>query len=127
MSQALVALFAPYCQGLARRRELERALELLNAGMLEGARRLRPEGVRPYQLQWQAAASPLDPARVNLRLADGAGQPLADYRFELPTHSLVLWLMDALAAADVGDGALDLPDSFWAWLILGIDPAAQAP
>jgi hypothetical protein len=127
MSQALVALFAPYCQGLTRRPELERALALLAHGCLEGARRLRPEGARPFQLHWQAAASPLELTQASLRLVDGAGQIVADYRFELPTHRLVLWLMDALVAAEAGGEAVDLPESFWAWLIQGLDPTMQAP
>lgn len=126
MSQARVALFAPYCQGLTRRQDLERALELLSGGVLEGQRPLRPEGSRAFQLRWQAGASPLDPAQVYLRVAGVSKGPAAEYSFDLPTHRLVLWLMDALAAASDG-AALDLPGSFWVWLILGLPPEAEAP
>ena len=52
---------------------------------------------------------------------------MADYSFDIPTHRLVLWLMDGLAAADGDAGVVDLPDSFWHWLILGLEPEAQAP
>lgn len=126
MSQARVALFAPYCQGLTRQQDLERALELISAGGVDGQRALRPAGSRPFQLQWQAGASPLEPAQVMLRVAAAPEGSGAEYSFELPTHRLVLWLMDALAAAPPG-GALDLPESFWCWLILGLTPAAEAP
>lgn len=126
MSQAHVALYAPYCQGLTRQHELEQALDLLGRGVLEGQRPLRPSGSRPFQLQWQAGVSPLDPARVSLRIAVAPGDPGVDYTFEVPTHRLVLWLMDAQAAAASG-AALDLPESFWVWLILGLPPEAEAP
>ena len=127
MSQALVALFAPYCQGLTRGQHLERALALLATGELAGERRVRPQGGRPFSMRWQAAASPLEATPVNLRLADGRGDAVADYSFDIPTHRLVLWLMDGLAAADGAAGVVDLPDSFWHWLILGLEPEAQAP
>jgi len=126
MSQARVALFAPYCQGLTRQPDLERALELLSTGGLQGQRPLRPAGVRPFQLQWQPGASPLDPAQLRLQVDAAPDCPGAEYSFQLPTHRLVLWLMDALASAPAG-GPLDLPESFWFWLILGQPPTAEAP
>lgn len=120
-----MALYAPYCQGTARRAELVRALELLAAGSLEGARPLRPTGARPFRLHWRAAASPLDRSTAQLEIAGANDQPGHDYSFELPTYQLVLWLMDAVGAG-APDQPVDLPESFWRWLILGLDPAAMA-
>jgi hypothetical protein len=127
MAQALVALYAPYCQGLTRQHDLERALDLLRVGVLEGERPLRPQGSRRFEFRWQAGSSPLDPAQACLRIAASTEQPGADYSFELPTHRLVLWLMDALAPVEASGAAPDLPESFWFWLILGQPPAAEAP
>ena len=126
MSEALVALYAPYCQGMARQADLERALNLLAVGALQGERQLRPSGSRRFNLSWRHANSPLDPSQASLRFEDAvAGEPL-EYSFELPTYRLVLWLMDWVAAGGQTGGAVDLPDSFWRWLILGLDPAAAA-
>jgi len=121
-----VALYAPYCQGMARRQELQRALELLAAGSLQGARPLRPAGARPFSLSWRAADSPLDLSAASLRFAGGPDLAPPEYNFELPTYRLVLWLMDWVAAGGGPAQPVDLPDSFWRWLILGLDPAAVA-
>lgn len=126
MSEALVALYAPYCQGTARRQELQRALELLAAGSLQGERRLRPTGTRPFSLSWRAADSPLDLSAASLCFADLPDLAPQEYSFELPTYRLVLWLMDWVAAGGDSSQSADLPDSFWRWLILGLDPAAVA-
>jgi hypothetical protein len=126
MSEALVALYAPYCQGTARRAELVQALELLAAGALEGARPLRPAGSRPFRLSWRAAASPLDRSAAQLQIAGAGDQPGHDYSFDVPTYQLVLWLMDGIAGRGESTQPLDLPESFWRWLILGLDPAAMA-
>ena len=126
MSEALVALYAPYCQGTARRQHLQRALELLATGSLQGARQLRPTGARPFNLSWRAADSPLDPSAASLHFVDGPQLPAVDYSFELPTYRLVLWLMDWVAAGGSPSLPVDLPDSFWRWLILGLDPPAVA-
>jgi len=126
MSEALVALYAPYCQGMARRQHLQRALELLATGSLQGERHLRPSGARPFSLSWRAADSPLDPSAASLRFAGGPDLAAQEYNFELPTYRLVLWLMDWVAAGGSPSLPVDLPDSFWRWLILGLDPAAVA-
>lgn len=125
MSAALVALFAPYCQGADRPGQLEQALELLQRHQLQGLRRLRPAGERPFQLQWQAGVAPLEPAEVALEVSSGqANAAPARYSFALPTHQLVRWLMDWLEAGGAAQQPADLPESFWQWLILGIDPTA---
>lgn len=126
MSEALVALYAPYCQGTARRQELDRALSLLTVGHLEGQRQLRPTGSRRFHLSWRPADSPLDPATATLRFEGGNEPEPLEYAFELPTYRLVLWLMDWIAAGGGSAQPVDLPDSFWRWLILGLDPEAVA-
>lgn len=126
MSEALVALYAPYCQGTARRQELDRALTLMVQGRLEGQRQLRPSGTRRFHFSWRAADSPLEPTEANLRFDGGSDLDQLEYNFELPTYRLVLWLMDWIAAGGSEGQAVDLPDSFWRWLILGIDPEAVA-
>jgi hypothetical protein len=122
MSAALVALFAPYCEGVRRAAQLEQALALLASGGLQGQRPLRPQGQRPFELRWRAGIAPLEAAEVQLLVE---GQPGADYSFDLPTHQLVLWLMDWLDAGGPAARA-DLPESFWRWLLLGLDPGAAA-
>lgn len=124
MSEALVALYAPYCDGMARRQQLEQALTVLQAGSLIGERRLRPSGSRRFRFSWQAAASPLDRSPASLRFEDLPDQAPLDYSFELPTYRLVLWLMDWVAAGGGPGQPVDLSESFWRWLILGLDPAA---
>ena len=126
MSEALVALYAPYCQGTTRRAELQRALDLMAAGTLQGMRSLRPSGARRFSLSWRAADSPLDFATAALQFEEAPGLPPQTYNFQLPTYRLVLWLMDWLAAGGAPGQPVDLPDSFWRWLILGLDPAAVA-
>jgi len=133
-----VLLYAPYCQGLRRRPELEAALALLAAGELEGARRLRPAGRRRFRMRWQAAISPLDLMAVRLCFEGPPGQPPLEYSFQVASHRLVLWLMDRRIQAEAADAArdtdtdadtdapVDLPESFWQWLILGVDPATAA-
>lgn len=126
MSKALVALYAPYCHGMARHQDLERALELLAVGSLRGERPLRPTGSRRFGMVWRPGPSPLDSSAVALQFEDGTDQPTLDYSFELPNYRLVLWLMDWVAAGGGPDHPVDLPDSFWRWMILGLDPAAVA-
>ncbi len=128
MSAALVALFAPYCEGANRAEQLEQALQLLADGALEGVRRLRPEGGHRFQLTWTAAPSPLELSACTLRFP---ATPEVHYSFDLPTHHLVHWLMDWLAQGGAQAGPdghpADLPASFWQWLLVGaIPPTAPA-
>jgi len=128
MSAALVALFAPYCDGANRAELLEQALQLLARGALEGLRRLRPEGGHRFQLTWNAAPSPLELSACTLRFP---ATPEVHYSFDLPTHHLVHWLMDWLAQGGAQAGPdghpADLPASFWQWLLVGaIPPTAPA-
>ena len=124
MSAALVALFAPYCQGAAQHELLARALDLLQSQELQGLRRLRPAGERRFVLRWQAGVAPLEPAQVDLEVQAGQGSEPARYSFVLPTDQLVRWLMGWLEAGGGAEQPADLPESFWQWLILGIEPAA---
>jgi len=124
MSAALVALFAPYCQGAADPVALERGLQLLAQGSLQGQRPLRPAGQRPFVLQWQPGVAPLEPAQVQLSVQGvGLEQPVV-YRFELPTHRLLHWLMAWQATGGAAGQPADLPEAFWQWLILGLDAQA---
>ena len=124
MSAALVALFAPYCQGTTRRDALEQALDLLGQGALKGQRQLRPSGVRTFALRWRPGVAPLEPSEVALQVESGSPDvPVVDYSFSLPTYQLVLWLMD-WAQSGGAEAQADLPASFWQWLLLGLDPAA---
>jgi hypothetical protein len=126
MSAALVALFAPYCQGATRLSSLELALDRLTASELRGERRLRPEGVRAFVLRWQAGVAPLEPAQLQLEVQGQASMEPVRYSAEASTAQLVLWLMDAIDA-ELGAGPpVALPESFWQWLILGIEPTASA-
>ncbi len=124
MSAALVALFAPYCQGAARLATLEQALELLGRSELRGQRRLRPEGERDFVLRWQAGVAPREPAQLELQVAMADVSEPARYCFALPTAQLVIWLMDWLEAGGGAGQPADLPESFWQWLILGLEPTA---
>ncbi|MEN9542300.1 MAG: hypothetical protein RLZZ459_2391 [Cyanobacteriota bacterium] len=119
-------LYAPHCQGLLRRPELEVALDLFAAGGLRGARRLRPSGSRPFQMNWQVVASPLVHTAVTLVFAVRPDAPTVDYSFSVPSYRLVQWLMDRRRSSDPAEGLDDLPDSFWHWLIVGDEPAAIA-
>jgi hypothetical protein len=121
---ALVALFAPYCQGNERAQSLERALALLQRGALQGVRQLKPEGQRPFELRWRAGVAPMEPAALQLEVRGGTSAEPVPYNAERPTFQLVLWLMDWLDASAGGTAPADLPDSFWQWLILGLEPPA---
>ena len=124
MSAALVALFAPYCDGASRPAELAVALELMAGGVLDGQRLLRPSGFRPFSLRWQPGVAPLEPAQLALQVESGsAEEPPVQYSFSLPTYQLVRWLMEWQASGGASARA-DLPASFWQWLLLGIDPNA---
>jgi hypothetical protein len=123
MSAALVALYAPYCQG----DQLETGLQWLARGELLGRRQLRPAGERPFVLRWQPGVAPLETTRAQLEvMADGVEQPVR-YSFELPTHQLLSWLIGWLAAGGGSAQPADLPESFWQWLILGLETTAPQP
>lgn len=115
---ALVPLFAPYCQepDLAR---LEQGLAALQAGQVSGSRLLQGGAARPYVLAWSGSLAPLEPLNCQLHFVQLPG---VQYSFVVPAHRLLAWLQQASAGA----GELDLPDAFWRWLILGVDPGSAA-
>ena len=119
-------LYAPHCQGMLRRPELEAALALFAAGGLRGCRRLRPSGSRPFRMDWHVVASPLVHTAVTLVFEGRPGAAPVDYSFSVPSYRLVQWLMDRRSSPDPVEGLVDLPDSFWQWLIVGDEPAAVA-
>ena len=124
MSAGLVALFAPYCQGSERPEGLEQALETLARGSCSGVRQLQPDGQRPFRLSWTAGVAPLEPAQLQLVVEADPSRPSpalpgATYSCSVATSALVLWLMDRTGP----EGARDLPDSFWQWLLLGLEPS----
>jgi len=128
MSAGLVALFAPYCQGSARPEELEQALETLARGSCTGVRQLKPAGQRPFRLSWRAGVAPAEPAQLELVVEADPSRPSpalpgASYSCSVATSQLVLWLMDRQGP----EGAADLPESFWQWLLLGLEPSPGTP
>ena len=116
---ALLALFAPYCGGLAREQDLRSALQTLLAGEFRGIRPREGMDGHPFQLSWEGGHAPLEMATCQLLFTETRAEP---YRFELVTHQLVQWLMDGPAGEP---GKADLPDAFWVWLLVGTDPEAD--
>ena len=111
----LVPLFAPYCGGMAKQSELLQALGSLAQGSWQGARQLEGGRSHPYRLEWQGESAPLEMLRCQLLFP---ALPELGYRFSLPAHQLVLWLVQS-----EGD---DLPQAFWRWLLLGQSMAGEA-
>jgi len=111
----LVPLFAPYCGGMAQQRDLLKALGSLAQGSWQGVRQLEGGRSHPYWLEWQGESAPLEMLRCQLLFP---AMPELGYRFSLPAHQLVLWLLQR-----EGD---DLPQEFWRWLLLGQSRAGEA-
>ena len=111
----LVPLFAPYCGGMAKQSDLLQALGSLAQGSWQGARQLEGGRSHPYRLEWQGESAPLEMLRCQLLFP---ALPELGYRFSLPAHQLVLWLVQS-----EGD---DLPQAFWRWLLLGQPMAGEA-
>jgi hypothetical protein len=111
----LVPLFAPYCGGMAQPSGLLQALDRLAQGSWQGVRQLEGGRVHPYRLEWQGESAPLEMLRCQLLFP---ALPELGYRFTLPAHQLVLWLVQS-----EGD---DLPQAFWRWLLLGQPMAGEA-
>ena len=105
---ALVPLFAPYCGGVGRERELMVALQILANDQLQGSRPLSDGGAHAYVLRWSGDPAPLAPLSCQLRFPD---LPAIQYDFQLPCHHLVDWLIET--------GGVGLPESFWPWLLQG--------
>ena len=104
----LVPLFAPYCGGLGQQQLLHDALTRLAQGALEGQRSLAGGEGHRYKLRWRGESAPLEVLHCELLFP---GQDQLSYRFELPAHQLVAWLMQRQAD--------DLPQAFWSWLLVG--------
>ena len=111
----LVPLFAPYCGGMAQQSDLLKALGSVAQGSWQGARQLEGGRSHPYRLEWQGESAPLEMLRCQLLFP---AMPEFGYRFSLPAHRLVLWLVQI-----EGD---DLPQDFWRWLLLGQSMAGEA-
>ena len=111
----LVPLFAPYCGGMAQQSDLLQALGSLAQGSWQGARQLEGGRSHPYRLEWQGESAPLEILHCQLLFP---AMPEMGYRFSLPAHQLVLWLVQS-----EGD---DLPQAFWRWLLLGQSMAGEA-
>ena len=120
---ALLALFAPYCGGLAREDALREALKLLQQQQFHGTRPLQGAAGHRFQLGWTGQRAPLETVACELTFPD---QPGVHYSFELSAHQLVSWLMERSADGS-GEGsagamaAPDLPDAFWQWLLVGTE------
>jgi len=115
---AQVALYAPYCNGISRETILDQALQLLAKGQVIGQRHIRFGEPHTFELRWQAGSSPLERSKCEMSFP---GIPEVLYSFNLPTHQLVLWLMDLIQTR--ADGVEpDLPENFWRWLLVGEIP-----
>ena len=90
---AMVALYAPYCEGSDRAQLLDLALEKLLTRRLHGSRRLKPDGSHPFELTWQPGESPQEPSQCQLSFPQIQA---VTYNFCVPTAELVLWLMQIL-------------------------------
>lgn len=90
---AMVALYAPYCEGSDRAQLLDLALEKLLTRRLIGSRRLKPDGSHPFELTWQPGESPQEPSQCQLSFPQIQA---VTYVFSVPTAELVLWLMQIL-------------------------------
>ncbi len=110
--EALVALYAPYCGGRRMEGELRRALELWPSGHVNGIRPLAGAPGHRFRLQWQVVEAPLLMSACTLTLDV---EPPRCFRFSLAAHQLMVWLMELQSE---GDGAPDLSDRFWQWLLL---------
>jgi hypothetical protein len=119
---AQVVLYAPYCGGVSQEAWLERALDLFDSAKVHGERPLRGGGSHLFELTWKAGGAPQELSFCELRFP---ATPEVIYRFPLPTHQLVSWLMDLLQDQALR-GSGDLPEAFWRWLILGESPASLA-
>ena len=104
----LVPLFAAYCGGLARERDLAEALQRLASGRLQGVRRLRNGREHGFELRWSGEPAPLETLQCSLSFP---ALPAVHYAFSVSCQQLVRWLMDCR-----GD---ELPERFWPWLLQG--------
>ncbi|MCP9850180.1 hypothetical protein KBY88_10205 [Cyanobium sp. Morenito 9A2] len=115
---AQVALYAPYCSGVSREEVLDQAIHLLGKGRVEGQRVLKFGTPHVFELRWQAGTSPQERSSCDLSFPQ---MPEVLYSFSVPTHQLVLWLMDLIQTRE-GGAAPDLPENFWRWLLVGEIP-----
>lgn len=90
---AMVALYAPYCEGSERPELLDLALEKLLTRRLNGSRQLKPDGSHPFELTWQPGESPQELSQCQLSFPQ---LQKVIYQFSIPTSQLVLWLMTIL-------------------------------
>ena len=111
----LVPLFAPYCGGIAQPSDLLKALGHLAQGSWQGVRQLEGGRSHPYRLEWQGESAPQEMLLCQLLFP---AMPELGYRFSLPSHQLVVWLVQI-------DGD-DFPQAFWRWLLLGQSLAGEA-
>ena len=91
--EAMVALYAPYCEGGDQPQLLDQALDKLVTTRLNGSRRLKPDGSHLFELTWQPGESPQEPSHCQLSFPE---VPAVSYSFSVPTAQLVLWLMQTL-------------------------------
>ena len=139
---AMVALYAPYCEGDLQPQLLERALEKLYTRRINGSRRLKPDGSHPFELTWQPGESPQEPSQCQLILDSAPSSPapplpplnrpappmpatglgLGTPSLPLPPLPLGAPVVQARAPAQGATEASthpDLPASFWCWLLVG--------
>lgn len=115
---AQVALYAPYCSGVSREEVLDQAIHLLDKRRVTGQRVLKFGAPHVFELRWQSGTSPQERSSCQLSFPH---LPEVLYSFSVPTHQLVLWLMDLIQNRD-GGAEPDLPENFWRWLLVGEIP-----
>ncbi|MEC8442442.1 MAG: type IV pilus biogenesis protein EbsA [Cyanobacteriota bacterium] len=120
---ALLALFAPYCGGLAREGALDGALKLFQQQQFQGTRPVQGAAGHRFVLGWTGQRAPLEMVACELTFPE---QPRVHYSFELSAHQLVSWLMERTSDGNEAGGeqamaAQDLPDAFWQWLLVGTE------
>jgi hypothetical protein len=121
--EAMIALYAPYCEGFGQPQLLDLALNKLNNKRLNGSRRLKPDGSHPFELIWEPGESPQEPSPCQLNFPE---TPAVTYRFSVPTAQLVLWLMQILQS-QTSPGLLQPPNGNPAAPTLPTLPGVPAP
>ena len=124
---AMVALYASYCEGYDQPELLDQALEKLATKTLLGSRRLKPDGSHPFELSWEPGESPPAPPLP----APGLGLPVPGLPAPamppppLPFATLIK-PANPIAAPASAAAPPDLPESFWRWLLVGDLPEEQS-
>ena len=78
-----------------------------------GARQIQDGQPIPFSLRWQPGQLPTDPCPCTLTIDP---LPEACYRFSVPSHQAVLWLLEVCRSGvrhPPGEQVADMPQIFW--------------